>query len=256
MFWILFYKGYVGSSFMIFYDHLCWPEFCNCNFIKKETLTRLFSCKFCEIFKNTFFYRTPLVVLSVINPSNFFFYRVLCRVSFYCLVHCLVHFTAFLSLFSIFHRSGRRKTVAEAYSEPSQTSTVEFTLQKQLQMFDWILNTPLCTFTIFASFHVNLILFWIHLIKSTSYIVTLFCTLTMIKKHLLLMRSFVDWSKRGNFELFMNQEYEWPVIVVATIRVIDLLYVNVMMLLCYFCYNDKIKFFLCFTPSFSIKLKL
>lgn len=70
------------------------------------------------------------------------------------------------------------------------------------------------------------------------------------------MRSFVDWSKRGNFELFMNQEYEWPVIVVATIRVIGLLYVNVMMLLCYFYYNDKIKFFLCFTPSFSIKLKL
>ena len=54
----------------------------------------------------------------------------------------------------------------------------------------------------------------------------------------------------------MNQEYEWPVIVVATIRAIDLLYVNVIMLLCYFYYNDKIKFFLCFTPSFSIKLKL
>ena len=26
-----------------------------CNFIKKETLTQVFSCEFCEISKNTFF---------------------------------------------------------------------------------------------------------------------------------------------------------------------------------------------------------
>ena len=26
-----------------------------CNFIKEETLTQVFSCEFCEIFKNTFF---------------------------------------------------------------------------------------------------------------------------------------------------------------------------------------------------------
>ena len=32
-----------------------------CNFIKKETLAQVFSCEFCEISKNTFFYRTPLV---------------------------------------------------------------------------------------------------------------------------------------------------------------------------------------------------
>ena len=35
-----------------------------CNFIKKETLTQVFSCEFCEISKNTFFYRTPLVAVS------------------------------------------------------------------------------------------------------------------------------------------------------------------------------------------------
>ena len=29
------------------------------NFIKKETLTQVFSCEFCEIFENNFFYRTP-----------------------------------------------------------------------------------------------------------------------------------------------------------------------------------------------------
>ena len=36
-----------------------------CNFIKKETLTEVFSCKYCEIFKNSFFYRTPPVAASV-----------------------------------------------------------------------------------------------------------------------------------------------------------------------------------------------
>ena len=37
-----------------------------CNFIKKETLAQLFSCEFCEIYKNTFYYRTPLVAASVV----------------------------------------------------------------------------------------------------------------------------------------------------------------------------------------------
>ena len=34
------------------------------NSIKKETLAQVFSCKFCEISKNTFFHRTPLVAAS------------------------------------------------------------------------------------------------------------------------------------------------------------------------------------------------
>ena len=45
-----------------------WPEAtiqrCSieigCNFIKKETTSQVFSCEFCEIFTNAFFYRTPL----------------------------------------------------------------------------------------------------------------------------------------------------------------------------------------------------
>ena len=36
-----------------------------CNFIKKETLAQVFSCEFCEISKNTFFYRTSPVAASV-----------------------------------------------------------------------------------------------------------------------------------------------------------------------------------------------
>ena len=35
-----------------------------CNFIRKETQAQVFSCEFCKISKNTFFYRTPLVVAS------------------------------------------------------------------------------------------------------------------------------------------------------------------------------------------------
>ena len=35
-----------------------------CNFIKKETLTQVFSFEFCEISKNTFCYRRPLVAAS------------------------------------------------------------------------------------------------------------------------------------------------------------------------------------------------
>ena len=30
-----------------------------CNFSKKETLAQIFYCEFCEIFKDTFSYRTP-----------------------------------------------------------------------------------------------------------------------------------------------------------------------------------------------------
>ena len=37
-----------------------------CNFIKKETLAQTISCEFCEIFKNTYCYWTPLVATSII----------------------------------------------------------------------------------------------------------------------------------------------------------------------------------------------
>ena len=35
-----------------------------CNFTNKETLAQVFFSEFCEIFKNTFFYRTPPVAAS------------------------------------------------------------------------------------------------------------------------------------------------------------------------------------------------
>ena len=36
-----------------------------CKFIKKESLTQVFSCEFCENSKNTFFYRIPPLAASV-----------------------------------------------------------------------------------------------------------------------------------------------------------------------------------------------
>ena len=32
--------------------------------LRKKTLAQVFSCEFCEIYKNTFYYRTPLVAPS------------------------------------------------------------------------------------------------------------------------------------------------------------------------------------------------
>ena len=42
-----------------------------CDFIKKETLAQILSCEFCEISKNTFSYRTPLVGAFDRHIQNF-----------------------------------------------------------------------------------------------------------------------------------------------------------------------------------------
>ena len=70
----MFYKKDVLRNFAKFTGkHLCQRLFLNkvaglrpkaCNFIKKKFLAQVFSCEFCEISKNTFFHRTPLVDAS------------------------------------------------------------------------------------------------------------------------------------------------------------------------------------------------
>ena len=68
----MFFKIGALKNFVNFTGkHLCWSLFFNkvtglqaCNFIKKETPMQVFFCEICEIFKNTFFHRTPLVVTS------------------------------------------------------------------------------------------------------------------------------------------------------------------------------------------------
>ena len=60
-------KGVVRNFPKFTGKHLCQSLFFNkvaCNFIKKETLTQVFSCEFCEIFKSTSFYTTPPVAAS------------------------------------------------------------------------------------------------------------------------------------------------------------------------------------------------
>ena len=41
-----------------------------CNFIKIEDLGQVFSCEFCEIFKNSFSYRTLSVAASVFTNNK------------------------------------------------------------------------------------------------------------------------------------------------------------------------------------------
>ena len=58
--------------------HLCQSLLFNkvaglCNVIKKNTLAEVFSCGFCEIFKNTFFYITPMVAASLIGKLHFLY---------------------------------------------------------------------------------------------------------------------------------------------------------------------------------------
>ena len=65
----LILPGRVRSSYQRCYVK---KVFWGLQFIKKETLTQVFSCEFCEIFKNTFFCRSPPVAPSeVFEKSNF-----------------------------------------------------------------------------------------------------------------------------------------------------------------------------------------
>ena len=63
-------KGILRNFAKFTGKHLCQSVFFNktaeaSNFIQKETLAQLFSCEICEISKNTFSYRTPLVAACV-----------------------------------------------------------------------------------------------------------------------------------------------------------------------------------------------
>ena len=64
-------KGVLRNFAKLTGKHLCQSLFFNkvaglrpATLLKKETLAQVFSCEFCEISKNTFFQRTPLVAAS------------------------------------------------------------------------------------------------------------------------------------------------------------------------------------------------
>ena len=73
-------KGVVRNFAKFTGKHQCQSLFFDkvagdaCNFIKKETLAQVFFCEFWEIYKNTFFYRTPLVPASVLRAFCKLFY--------------------------------------------------------------------------------------------------------------------------------------------------------------------------------------
>ena len=57
---------FVGVSFIM---KLQEPKVCN--FIKKETSSQMFSCEFCEIFKNTIVFRTPSEIIQTVDKYLF-----------------------------------------------------------------------------------------------------------------------------------------------------------------------------------------
>ena len=68
-------KGVLGNFAKFIGKHLSQSLFINkvaglrpATLLKKEALRQVFSYEFCEISKNTFFYRTPLVAASVQKP--------------------------------------------------------------------------------------------------------------------------------------------------------------------------------------------
>ena len=66
-------KGILKNFTKFTGKHLCQSLFFNKaagNFIKKETLAQVFSCEFCKIFKNTYFYRTSPVVASSFSKET------------------------------------------------------------------------------------------------------------------------------------------------------------------------------------------
>ena len=86
----MFCKKGVFRNFAKFNEkHLCQSLFFNkvaglsCNFIKKEILVQVFSCEFCEISKNTFFDRTPLVAASEYCAVRKWLYWILIRLWFW-----------------------------------------------------------------------------------------------------------------------------------------------------------------------------
>ena len=62
------------------WKHLCRSlslinlEALDCNFIKKETLTQVFSCQICEISESAFSYRRPLSIFRIIGTDAFLVY--------------------------------------------------------------------------------------------------------------------------------------------------------------------------------------
>ena len=92
-------KGVLRNFAKFTGKHLCQRLF----FIKKKTLAQVFSCEFCEISKNTFSYRAPLVAASKFSNSSLLKKFTLIKALFFlinrfCLSRILFFFFDFLIL--------------------------------------------------------------------------------------------------------------------------------------------------------------
>ena len=67
-----------------------------CNFIKKETPAQVFSCEFCEIFKNTYFYKTSPVAACICFIICF------CFCCCCCIIFTIFPFFLFLAVVCLF----------------------------------------------------------------------------------------------------------------------------------------------------------
>ena len=65
----------------------------DCNSIEKETLAQVFSCEFCEIFKNNFSYRTSHVAASWTISSEVMIW---CQIDYQC-IYWKLHVAGYLS---------------------------------------------------------------------------------------------------------------------------------------------------------------
>ena len=74
-----------------------------CNFVKKETLTQVLSCEFCEIFKNTCFYSTPPMAPS--GKRQFLF-------SYFIIVFNMMNFLVIPLIIQLFARMYLKKIAA------------------------------------------------------------------------------------------------------------------------------------------------
>ena len=111
--WQMFFRIGVLKNFAIFTGKRLY---CSCFVIKlqafrsrtllKETPRQVFSYEYCEVFKNSFFYRTPLVAASLTTKNINFDYLQLAHfmslVSFY---------TSWKPLVSLYFRGYRKKLV-------------------------------------------------------------------------------------------------------------------------------------------------
>ena len=99
------------------------------NFIKKETLAQVLSCEFCEIFKNIYFYRTPLVAASGVKESKKKVQNLLWVNSWYSWRHVCYFFGSFFS----FHLN------SAIYS--FRFEIINIISEKGLDYKDWLVHT-------------------------------------------------------------------------------------------------------------------